>query len=318
MIVLRKDSTQAEVPTKVVLLFGLGLIGREIFNNLIAQGFSYTSQNFDWNDAVLQESDARSLIVTTQSIINAALSEHASTIDIAIVWAAGKAGFGSLEAEMIVEELSFRAVLNVYKLLANGYGSGDVSFHLMSSAGGLFESQSHVGAKSVAAPCRAYGHLKLRMETLLEETVKQQSRYVYRPSSVYGPLNTGRAGIIATLIKNGLLNKEVQILGSMNTLRDYVFSGDIGRFVSTKITSTCKNGAVYFLVSGRPTSILQLKTSVERILNKKIYICSSLSSSNSENITFDHSCLPPEWQPTELNLGISTIYSQFFSKITIS
>ncbi len=316
MIVFQSAPSIHVPDKKIVLLFGLGLIGNEIFVNLIRHGYNYKSHDFDWVDRSKQEAQARELAIEVQGIIKSTVAVQPAAVDINIIWAAGKAGFSSLEDETLTEEISFRNVLEFYKKLTETHAFGRVVFHLLSSAGGLFESQNHITLRSSPSPRRAYGHLKLKLEDLLIECSDSASRNIYRPSSVYGPLNMGRTGIIPTLIKNGLLNKEVQILGSMDTLRDYVFSGDIGAYVTKKIISHKKEGGIHFLVSGKPTSLLQLKNTTERILNKKIYICSNLADSNAENITFDQSCRPSDWNPIELNLGIRKIHSDFFSKIT--
>lgn len=310
MIVLQSNPSLDAKCKRIVLIFGLGLIGKEIFNSLLAQSYTYTTHKFDWNDRGQQAQDASTLMAEIKTIV--ACEAYDKAVEVAVVWAAGRAGFSSGDNEMATEELSFKAILDVYRKLVDACPSGKFKFHLVSSAGGIFESQSHIGAESTPSPCRPYGHLKLKLEMLLSEVLDKDSCFIYRPSSVYGLLNSGRSGLISTLIKNGLLNKEVQIFGSMDTLRDYVFSGDIGEYIANKITKKPDNYGTHFLVSGRPTSILQLKITVERILNKKIYICSSLSGSNSENITFNHSCLPYDWRPTEINLGVKKIYSEYF------
>lgn len=310
MIILKKNPSFDTERKKIVLVFGLGLIGREIFKSLIAQGYTYTTKKFDWIDRRQQAQDAAIIIAEIKNIVNCEFYEKA--VDVAIVWAAGKTGFSSESNEIAAEELSFKVILDTYRNLIDACPLSNFKFHLISSAGGIFESQSHIGIKSIPSPRRPYGHLKLGLEMLLLEALDEGSYFIYRPSSVYGLLNSGRSGLISTLIKNGLLNKEVQIVGSMDTLRDYVFSGDIGDYVAKKITLSSDKGGFHFLVSGRPTSIVQLKIIVERILNKKIYICSSFSGSNSENITFNHSCLPYDWHPTEINFGVKKIYSHFF------
>lgn len=314
MIFLCKNSRSRQQRTDVALVFGIGLIGMEIVGALTKAGYSPFVHEFNWTDRRRQELDASSILMKLRSIIHEKppVTECEKEPNINIVWAAGKCGFSSSREELEEEKKSFQIILDLYAHILESGLCRSLKFHLVSSAGGLFESQKLINESSHPSPCRPYGDQKLQLEQLLLGAVDKNSCFVYRPSSVYGFINGGRFGFIATLLKNGLLNKEVNMLGSMNTLRDYVFSRDIGEHIAKRIGSNGTPGSIEFLASGKPTSILQLKLIVEQVINKKIYICCSSSNANHEDITFDANSLPADWQPTEINLGIRKIYLDFF------
>lgn len=315
MIILYKDSgTRSEI-RNIVLIFGVGLIGKEIVHSLLLHE-KYNSQSYDfhWNNRQQQAADAENLITQFRNIANLGTRESAypKKINVALVWAAGRAGFASSNAEMEEEKTSFKVVLEIYQAISRSDLCNILNFHFVSSAGGLFESQRFINKNSTPSPCRPYGSHKLNLEELLLNSIGADASFIYRPSSVYGLMSGGRLGLIATLIKNGLQNKEVKILGNMDTLRDYVFCGDIGQHIAKRIISNANQGRIEILASGRPMSILQLKIIVEQVINRKIYICTSTSNTNSEDITFDASSLPADWRPTEINLGVRKVYADFF------
>lgn len=314
MIILCKKSLAHQTHTEIVLIFGIGLIGLEIVNALTKTGYSPFTHDFSWTDRQQQASDASSIIDKLRTLSHDPMTGtgHGREPAIDVVWAAGKCGFVSSCEELEEEKKSFQRILELHGEISSSGLCNSARFHLVSSAGGLFESQKLINETSTPSPCRPYGNQKLQLEQLLLDTVDNRICFIYRPSSVYGFINSGRFGFISTLLKNGLLNKEVNILGSMNTLRDYVFSADIGQHIANRITSNNTSGSIEMLASGKPTSILQLKLIVEQIINKKIYICCSSSKANHEDITFDVNGLPVDWQPTEINLGIRKIYNDFF------
>jgi len=314
MIILYNKSPTHQTHTALVLIFGIGLIGQEIVNALTKTGYSPITHNFSWTDRQQQASDASSIIGKLRTLSYDPIMDigYEREPDIDVVWAAGKCGFVSSCEELEEEKKSFRRILELHGQISSSGLCNSARFHLVSSAGGLFESQKLINETSTPSPCRPYGNQKLQLEQLLLDTIDKGLCFIYRPSSVYGFINSGRFGLISTLLKNGLINKEVNILGSMNTLRDYVFSADIGQHIANRITSNNTPGSIEILASGKPTSILQLKLIVEQIINKKIYICCSSSEANNEDITFDANGLPVDWQSTEINLGIRKIYNDFF------
>ena len=133
-------------------------------------------------------------------------AEKANT-HLTIIWSAGRAGFAASEADAQQEIDSFQKVIALSELLVNEHPSTTSSFHMLSSAGGLFEGQTNVGRTSTPRPLRPYGVIKLEQELLLNKWVTPATKFCYRPSSVYGLPHQGqRMGLIPTLLQNGIRN----------------------------------------------------------------------------------------------------------------
>jgi len=114
-------------------------------------------------------------------------------------------------------------------------------------------------------------------------------------------------GLINNLVNNGRNGRVTVLDAHVMSLRDYVYSGDIGNYVSKRIRSgnTETNGSpVHFLVSSRCSSIFEVLQKIERTLKLKLQFRYDESFGNNSNITFSDSILPPGWCPSSLEVGI--------------
>ena len=181
---------------------------------------------------------------------------------------------------------------------------GPAAFHLVSSAGGLFEGQRHVDAASLPKPLRPYGAAKLRQEGLLLGLQGVAPR-IYRPASLYGtPRPSGRAGLIATLLENARLNRVTTISGDAGTLRDYVLVDDAARFIARQVH---EGGALSraLLASGKPSSIAEVLSAVAARIGRQPYVRYTTQRSNALDMSYRASALPPGWSPADLRTGIA-------------
>lgn len=78
MIILYKDSDTRPEIRSIVLIFGVGLIGKEIVHSLLSHE-QYKSQSYDfhWNDRKQQAADAENLITQFRNIAHAGTRESA-------------------------------------------------------------------------------------------------------------------------------------------------------------------------------------------------------------------------------------------------
>ncbi|MEX0409764.1 hypothetical protein ABGN05_29470 [Aquibium sp. LZ166] len=128
-------------------------------------------------------------------------------MDLSIIWAAGRAGFGADKATVLDEIPAFESILDLSETTLDILALGSVCFHFLSSAGGLFETQVDVDAATHFAPLRPYGVYKLVQEAKVEALRAPIAKMIYRPSAVYGYGEpTGRVGLPIMLLKNGLGN----------------------------------------------------------------------------------------------------------------
>src|SRR6185437_6053098 len=179
------------------------------------------------------------------------------------------------------------------------------SFHLISSAGGLFEGQKHVDRTSVPRPLRPYGHAKLEQERLLSRLPGQTRKIIYRLSSVYGFSGTGtRFGLVNTIIQNSVRRQSSNIFGNLHTIRDYVLVSDIGQFVADRLRHLDLNSHIFSLASGKPTTIFEMLKRMEKIVGRRFFYTFDSVRKNATDMSFSPAILPQFWQPTDLETGL--------------
>jgi UDP-glucose 4-epimerase len=292
----------------VVALFGEGLIGSAVLGALCARGglkneamvFSYAER----------ERHAGQLTEIGRRISRLRADGVAGSVS--VVWCAGKAGFMT-SADQAGAELSlFGRIIDFTEKLASSSTALAVTFHMVSSAGGVFEGQKHITSRSLPSPQRPYGRLKLAQERLLLSSSRSIGKKIYRLSSVYGPIRKEhRMGLVPALIYNGARHRVSQIFGTLDTLRDYIWCGDVGAYIARSI-ETEKHGRAARLVhlaSGKPSSIHEIKRIVEDMLNKKIYVAFQTTYDNSDDITFSTEILPHDWHPIDIRTAARSVYN---------
>jgi nucleoside-diphosphate-sugar epimerase len=286
----------------LVIMFGLGMIGSAIRDSLLDFEYHLMARiDFDWQD--VQQRDSAFSLIETSCLACSPPPER-----ISVVWSAGKGAFRSTQDELSRENIPFMDTVDFVLKLKKALDSARFDFHYISSAGGLFEGQRVINDKSIPAPVRPYGRLKLAQEQVLRNSFGKNEIAFYRPSSVYGPMvQKTQQGLINNLVSNGR-NRRVTVLDAhVMALRDYVFSGDIGNFVAKRIRSgnTEVDGSpVHFLVSSRCSSIFEVVQKIERTLKLNLQFRYDESFGNNSNITFSDSVLPPGWSPSTLDVGI--------------
>lgn len=286
----------------VIVQFGIGLIGTAIMQAITDTGL-YTRQRYllDWGNKI-SYSDLLDRIFKDITGI-----PYMTSVE--VIWSAGRATFLSNEHETVEELINYKNIVGY--LNSHIASSVNVNFTLMSSAGGLYEGQRVIGKETLVSPKRYYGFLKLKQEEYLLEQNNFLTKSIYRLSSIYGNVHHHhRMGLIPTLLKNGLANRETKIYGNLSTLRDYVLARDVGFFlvnqsIISKSTSCGEN--VFVLASGKPTSVHEIIKRIEALLNKRVFISVQVNTTNSEHITYLNDISPPNWKVTDLNLGIAEV-----------
>lgn len=306
MLILEpKDPVSVGQPKSLILIFGLGLIGTFVYRSLLASGFSQAQKlSYSWTEPKAWNGEIKSFETYLTKTIK---SQDLGRID--FVWAAGKGGFMSAKEDFENEFTAYSKILNFCQSLDKKYAHIQLSFHLLSSLGGLYEGQTNVTSASQAAPQRPYGFAKLRQEQALHELDPSIRKYVYRPSSVYGYTGpTGRVGLIVALLKNALRNQVTTIFGLPHTLRDYVLSDDIGRFVTAKVLHPEIQDKNFHLASAKPTTILEVIRDVEKIFDRKILCNFKFDTGNALNNTFAPETYDGLWNPVNLSIGITSTH----------
>lgn len=294
-------------PPFALAVFGAGLIGSAVAEAVAAHAQAapgelpllWGGRRWDEQLGAVEERLAALLTALPRGVLR-------------VLWSAGRAGFAATDEEAAVELQSFRSVLEMTERLALRFPQGDAAFHLVSSAGGLFEGQRHVGPSSRPSPRRPYGRLKLRQEQLLQASDAPFARRIYRVTAVYGYLRPRqRLGLISTLLLNGVRRRVTRITGRMSTLRDFVFVADVAAHIARALVDERGPGErVALLAHAKPSSLFEVQGLIEGILGRKIYVSYSLDLDNSEDITFSPGALPAGWHPSDLGPNLARIYRE--------
>lgn len=300
MILLEPE--RGDAAGMVVAIFGTGLLGFSIFEALQTRApRDATTLPLHWGVAETRPGQ----LLTIEEDIRRHLESGAR---LSVLWTAGRAGFLATDTETTLELQSFIEVLTMAERLARDYPR--TSFHLVSSAGGLFEGQRHVTQQSPPQPRRPYGRLKLQQEELLQAATSPLTRRVYRVTSAYGYARPRfRAGLVATLILDGIRRTVTHITGMMDTLRDFVFIGDVAAFIAERLLEDADDDApVVFLARGRPCSLFEVQHLVEETICRKLLVSYSANAENAADITFSRDIGPPRWRPSDLRANIGMIF----------
>jgi len=292
-------------PDQAIAVFGVGLIGSALVDRLRSlRELDASFLPLGWHDPA--ERDRQLEEIRRRLAGPAGSGERARRT---FVWSAGRAGFSAGREDAESELANFRAVLALYARCREDLPKAETRFVHFSSAGGLFEGQRHVDSKSVPRPRRPYGELKEAQEKLLLSA--RIPALVVRLSSVYGCPRPGqRAGLVSTLLFNGIRREVSSIFGSSDTLRDFVWVGDVAEFVARLVTSGFDPAETrtILLASGRPSSIFEVQKIIEDLLGYKIYVSHSPVASNRDDITFSRSALPRDWSPGDLRANVGAVY----------
>ncbi len=305
-MLLRSNTAHESAPHCVGVL-GLGLIGRAVVESLQKRGYvPVRSQKLTWDSPPRLREELREVGDPT-------LGDSACEF----IWCAGRAGFAATDAETSRELGTFETVLEWAESIAAKSVERQVGFSMMSSAGGLYEGQQRVDEQSPCRPCRPYGRLKLHQERRLRESPKLSQRRIFRPSSVYGWLRSDqRKGLIPTLIHNGLRNQETSFDGSFNTLRDYVWVGDVAEIVVRSLFpkhDDTPTNSTRFIASGQPSSIFQIKQLVEATIGRRLQLKFVSQASNALDTTFSANCVRDNGPLTDMSVAIRRIAADFSS-----
>ncbi len=305
MIILYPDHRGVHADSRrssPIVLFGVGLIGSAIRDSLLERGYRFETMPLSWVDSRHQELDLENIRTHLESLPETERARSPS-----FVWSAGRAGFSSDDREVAVELESFRRVLAFAESLAGNHEAGKSRFMMVGSIGGLFEGQRHVGPDAMPRALRPYGRLKLEQEALLAASHAALDGRVYRLTSVFGPSGSGRRkGLISTLIGNCFRHETTRIVGNSSTLRDFVWSRDIGNFIARDANagSWSSTQPIKTLGSGRPASIQEIIHDVESSTGLKALVRFEAEASNSSDITLAFSILPESFCPTDLGTAI--------------
>ncbi len=284
---------------KAILIIGLGLVGTSICRKILTQieTNNIISYKINWSDynyfiEILKDV---SLVLKKENIQ-----------DIHIVWSAGKSGFLTPEENCQSEYVFFKEVVLKMSIVFSIF---KVFFHFISSAGGLYEGRINISNSTSFNLLRPYAFLKFDQENLIKSLFSNPQ--IYRASNIYGFVKEKetRSGLITTLVKNTLKDRVTTIYGDDSTLRDYIYVDDLANIVLSNIKFNSNTLKHEFVVSGKPSSIYEIRLLVRKTIGKEPMIkfvkkVSDLPITFSKNVALDN--------PTSLTNGIELVKNNFF------
>ena len=137
----------------------------------------------------------------------------------------------------------------------------------LSSGGTVYGPARHlpIPESHPTAPVSLYGRLKLAMEDQIVDYCEENGLdwVILRGGNAYGEChNPCRVqGAVNVFLRHLIFNRPIEIWGSHETVRDYLYAGDMARALGMAARSPVSKG-IYNLGSGRGT---RLKTLVEMI-----------------------------------------------------
>jgi nucleoside-diphosphate-sugar epimerase len=312
MRILYNDSSADVSHAKIIALWGVGLIGQAIYDALTSCACLTEEEHaFPWQNEAVQIQCALAITQVLEKRVLAALASGNCMPRVVIIWSAGRAGFSATLEDVRNEMNAFSIVLTLAEKLQQRLCGNPVEFHLVSSAGGLFEGCQHVESGDLPKPRRPYGQLKLDQEQALLNA-RGVMPYIYRVTSVYGiPCQGRRRSLIPVLLHHGILRQVAHIVGTPATLRDYIYVGDLARYIANKVfygNSTKDGGGLFWMVSGRPASIFEICRIVEEVIRHPLYLAFQFDPENSNDITFAPHLRPVDFEPLALRAGISVVH----------
>lgn len=185
------------------------------------------------------------------------LDKHMNGVDVAVHLAAFVSGIESWDKP---EEYLRNNTLGTLKVLQSAYKNRVKRFILFSSAA------------VYGKPLTPYGASKIGAEAIAECFRDKMQIIIVRPFNIYGKgQNPAYSYVINNFINGIKKSGEIEIFGTGNQTRDFIFIGDVVMAVTKLLRINFPKGAID-LGTGQETKIINLAKVVGKLMNKKFKI----------------------------------------------
>lgn len=169
-----------------------------------------------------------------------------------------------------IDDTVKNAQINIIGLLnvLDACRKNDIKKIIFTSASSLIgqPQKLHVSENHPAIPKTAYGITKLTSEHYLRlyKELYGLDYVVFRFFNIYGQHQ--KNGLIPTLYNKLSHGEPIQVFGTGNQIRDYVFIKDISYFFNKAIVENIANNSIFNLGTGTGTSIMDVITNMSNIM----------------------------------------------------
>lgn len=160
-----------------------------------------------------------------------------------------------------------------------------------------------ISEESALSPASLYGHSKLYGEHLIRSWGSAEDRTVQilRIGHVYGPGEEAYQKIIPVVMRKIIAGEEIEIFGTGDELRSFIYIGDVVRAIINSIDLTHHAGAVN-LVGGLAISIKELVNKIISISGKNSQFKVIATNTPGRNFIFDNRKMKDQLLPLETSL----------------
>jgi UDP-glucose 4-epimerase len=187
----------------------------------------------------------------------------------------------------------------------------------VSSAGTIYgPSDKKLGEDAPKHPFSPYGITKLSMEYFLNyfQAKYQIQHDICRVSNVYGmgQDTSSGLGLINTFLEKIIQGKTLQVFGTGENKRNYIFVKDVAQLLAYSASATQQESGIYNIASNDSISINDVLTNIKTVIQQDVIVDFSPSrESDNSAILLDNARILsrfPNFQFTELQDGIAQTY----------
>ncbi len=255
---------------------GCGFIGSHLTDSLLAEGHAVTILD-DLSTGRLENKPERARLVVGDVADPDAVRHAMDGVDGVFHLAAVASVQRSKELWAETHRTNVGGAVTVFEVARNIRNDGPVPVVYASSAAVYGDApDTPLGEDCVPQPRSAYGVDKLGCE--LHARVAWEIHSVptvgFRFFNVYGPRQdplSPYSGVISIFARRVMHGEEIEIHGDGEQVRDFVYVGDVVRFLMASMANRLQGAAVYNLCTGRPTSILMLLDVLQELCGRRVH-----------------------------------------------
>lgn len=131
----------------------------------------------------------------------------------------------------------------------------------------------NVKEDKICKPISNYGFSKLFTENLFQKLHNSKTNVkIFRIFNAYGPFqdfNNKYQGMLSIYLSQIFTNSQVEVTGSLERSRDFIFIDDIIRVITNKKILNAKDDIIFNLASGKKLTVKNLLDKIFKLTNKK-------------------------------------------------